>query len=84
MKNWMITLLVLVLLGGCSFTTPADQAVIHANYLNAVSINAKVQTDTVLPAYAKTWWAAEAKTWVAMDAWSKGTSFAATTQPSAK
>ena len=89
MSKAMMFLLVLCLVlaagcgVGCSYVTPADQAVIHANYQNAVAINAKVQVDPACPAYAKVWWDAEAKTWVAMDAWAKGVKFP-TTAPAGK
>jgi hypothetical protein len=75
MRNYMIGLVVCLWVCGCSYTAPSDRTVIHANYLNATSINEKVQKDATLPAYAKTWWAAEEKVWQAMDSWSKGEAF---------
>jgi len=65
----------LLAVAGCSVVTPSDRAVIHDHRLNAVAINERVQADTELPHYVRVWWAAEADTWIAMDAWAAGEKF---------
>ena len=76
MKRLVLTVVVLaVVLAGCSYVTPSDRLVIHDNYLNAHAIAGKAESDANLPDYAKRWFAAEARTWAAMDAWSKGEPF---------
>ena len=85
----VLALVGLMFAGGCAYVPPGDQLVIHSNNLNAQAINAKVQASPTapavpdgtlapVPAYVKVWWAAEAKTWTAMEAWSKGQKFPAT------
>ena len=75
MKRAILCVLLVLLLVGCSYVKPSDRVVIHDHHLNAQAINAKVQVDEALPDYVKQWWAAEAKTWKALDAWAKGEPF---------
>lgn len=87
MKKVMILLVLCLLVAGMtgcmSYVTAGDRAVIHANYLNAVDTSVKVQTDPACPQYARDWWRDEAKTWTALDAWSRGVKFP-TTAPAGK
>ena len=68
----ILALLGLVALTGCVSVNSQARNVIDANASNAAFINDKVQADESLPAYAKTWWKAEAETWQAMSAWANG------------
>ena len=72
MRIALTVLLLACLLAGCSYIAPGDAYVIRQHKGNAVAINAKVQVDPNLPAYAKVWWAGETKTWIALDAWTRG------------
>jgi hypothetical protein len=76
----MLVMCAVVLLAGCSYVTPGDRLVIHDNALNASAIAAKAEVDANLPDYARRWFAAEAKTWRAMDAWAKGEPFVKATE----
>jgi hypothetical protein len=65
---------------GCAYVPATDKAVIHNDMLNAVAMNAKVQTDTSpMPDYVKPSFAAYAKMLVAIDAWANGQKFPTTT-----
>lgn len=75
--QWMMCLAIVaavMLAVGCSYVTPSDREVIHAHRLNAEAMARAVDRDPNLPAYASTWWQAEARTWRAMDAWALGES----------
>jgi len=68
----IVLCLTAALLAGCSYVAPGDAYVIRQHKGNIIAINAKVQVDPNLPAYVKTWWAGDTKTWIALEAWSRG------------
>lgn len=66
---------------GCSIIMPADREMLHGHHLNAQAFNAKTQSGEASPEAMRAWIAAEARTWAALDAWSKGEKPAAAAAP---
>jgi len=76
MKQVLAVCLAAALAAGCSIIMPADRDMIHQNRLNAEAVAAKVQAIPI-PSDAdwtacQTWFAQEARTWRALDAWAQG------------
>jgi hypothetical protein len=72
MKTTLILLCAVLLVGGCSYITAKDTLAIDQAAGNAVSMNAKVQTDANLPACLRQWWAEDSNQWTYLSDWAHG------------
>ena len=60
----IVGLLVVLLVVGCTYVSPADRAVISTTVGNAQEVNNRVQADANLPPWLREWHALDSNSWL--------------------
>jgi len=57
---------------GCVFVGPQEKVLISSQASNARVFSEKLEAESNVPEYVKTWVKGEANSWTALEAWSQG------------
>ena len=69
---WIVAVVMLLALAGCSIILPSHANLIDQAAGNAAALNAAVQRDANLPSYVRQWWANDANQWRYLSDWAHG------------